>query len=172
VDASEANPDPEVILTDLTPHNHGKERQRIKMWLQWKAIEPDLTHKDAAARMGIAAQTLTNLIYKATKAGWLRFEDPLAELKYEIMPMVTHNLKYHLSQGDKDITIKTAQGTIFKQYLDSEGIKESPTTILALKVEMPTLPAGFTPAANIRGQIVGTPRSLEVIDAEIKSEDT
>lgn len=139
------------------------------MWLKWKAIEPDLTQKDAAARMGIATQTLTNYLYDATKEGWLKFTDPLAELKYEIMPMVTRNLKYHLEQGDKDVTIKTAQGTIFKQFLDSEGVKDAPTTVLALKIEMPpAAQLGATP--QIKGVIVGTPRTPNesVIDVEPK----
>lgn len=151
----------DTILTDLPLPNHGVMRHRIKLWLQWKAIEPDLTHKDAAKRMGIAPQTLTNTIHKATKEGWLKFEDPLNEMRYEIMPMVTHNLKYYLQQGDKDVTIKTAQGTLFKQFLDSEGIKEAPTNVLAIKIERSENDAGVAVA---RGKIVGTPRSLEIID--------
>lgn len=157
------------ILTDLPPGRAGVKRQRVAMWLKWKAIEPELTQKEAAARLGIATQTLTNYLYEATKEGWLKFNDPLNELRYEIMPMVTRNLKYHLEQGDKDITIKTAQGTIFKQFLDSEGIKDAPTTVLALKIEMPA--AAQLGAANpqIKGVIVGTPRTpTEIIDVEPK----
>lgn len=139
-------------------------RDRIKKWLQWKAIEPKLTHRDAAARLGIAEQTLTNTIYKATKEGWLKFDDPLDELEFEIIPKVTHNLKYYLDQGDKDITIKTAQGTIFKQFQESKGIvKEAPqTTVLAFKIEFP--PGGPSHGA---GHIVGTPKRLEIVDAQI-----
>lgn len=124
-----------------------------------------MTHKDAAERLGIASQTLTNLVHKATKEGWLRFENPMDELEYEIIPKVTHNLKYYLDQGDKDVTIKTAQGTIFKQYLDSKGIKETPTTVLALKIEMPDLAGASVP--NIKGVIVGNPRVIETIEAEV-----
>jgi hypothetical protein len=137
------------------------------MWLQWKAIEPSLTHKDAAERLGIAPQTLTNLIHKASKEGWLKFENPMDELEYEIMPKVTHNLKYYLDQGDKDITIKTAQGTIFKQFLASKGVQEAPSTVIAFKIEMPDGVDASNPP-NIKGVIVGKGRTLETIDAEVK----
>lgn len=144
-------------------------RDRVKKWLQWKAIEPKLTQREAAERLGIAEQTLTNTIYKATKEGWLKFEDPLAELEYEIMPKVTHNLKYYLDQGDKDVTIKTAQGTLFKQFQAAKGVQQTApqTTVLAFKIEIP--PGG--PANAATGVIVGTPRKLEIVDAQVvKSE--
>lgn len=161
--------DQETILTDLPKANRNVRRAQIKKWLMWKSVEPDLTHKDAAKRLGIATQTLTNTIHIATKEGWLKFEDPLNELRYEIMPMVTHNLKYYLQQGDKDVTVKTAQGTLFKQFLDAEGIKEAPTNVLAIKIEraenaLPTVGGG---------KIVGKARTLAmpgiaVIDGEVE----
>lgn len=161
-----------VILSDIPQHTRGVMRDRIKKWLQWKAIEPKLTHREAAARMGIAEQTLTNIIYKASKEGWLKFEDPLAELEYEIIPKVTQNLKYYLDQHDKDVTIKTAQGTLFKQFQDAKGITQAApqTTVLAFKIEIP--PGG--PATVAAGHIVGTPRRVdvksEIVDAEVVSE--
>lgn len=158
--------DNEVIVTDAPSIGRNILKHRIKLWLKWKAIEPELSHKEAAKRFGIAPQTLSNNIYTATKEGWLRFEDPLNELRYEILPKVTHNLKYYLDQGDKEVTIKTAQGTIFRQFLDSEGIKDAPTTVLALKIEMPANPPSN--GAGMRGQIVGSPRTMEpAIEAEI-----
>jgi hypothetical protein len=154
----------ETILVDTPTHHRGIEKQRIKMWLQWKAMEPKLTHEEAAKRLGLATQTLTNLIYKATKQGWLKFTNPLDELEYEIMPKVTHNLKYYLDQGDKDVTIKTAQGTLFKQFQAAKGIQQvaPQTTVLAFKIEMPS--GGPSHSAGV---IVGAPRKLEIIDAEV-----
>lgn len=137
------------------------------MWLQWKAIEPELTHKEAAKRLGIAPQTLTNTIYTASKEGWLKFTDPLAEFKYHTMPKVVHNLNYYLDQGDRDVTVKVAQGTLFKQFLDNEGVRDAtPTTILALKIEMPPNLNTAMPS-DLKGSIVGTPRNVETVEAEI-----
>lgn len=130
------------------------------MWLQWKAMEPKLTHMDAAARLGIASQTLTNLLHRASKSGWLTFENPLDELEYKQLPKVNEVINYHLDQGDKDVAVKLAQATIWKQYAASKGVTENPTTVLALKIEMPE---GFTPSGtpNIKGVIVGQPRTFD-----------
>lgn len=130
------------------------------MWLQWKAIEPSLSHKEAGARMGIAPQTLTNLIYKATKEGWLKFTDPINTLRYESMPKVVHNLNYYLDQGDKQVTIEVAKGTLFKKFLAEEGVQDNPTNILAIKFEQ----APQSPTVDgkvVTGKIVGKPRSIE-----------
>lgn len=148
-----------LVGTDL-------QRHRVKMWLQWKAIEPKLTHADAAARLDIAPQTLTNLIHRATKAGWLSFDDPMAELEYEILPEVNRVIKKALKENNEDVAVKTAQATIFKTYAQSKGVSETPTTVLALKIEMPQ---GVTPTdVPIKGVIVGSPRT---IDAEVITEE-
>lgn len=144
------------------------QRDRIKKWLQWKAIEPKLTHADAAARLDIAPQTLTNLIHEATKAGWLQFRDPMAELEYEIIPEANRRVKAAILGGDTDTAVKLSQATIWKQYAASKGaIDTAPTTVLALKIEMPQgVDASNLP--TIKGVIVGQPR---VIDADFKAED-
>lgn len=138
------------------------QRDRIKKWLSWKAIEPKLTHADAAARLDIAPQTLTNLIHEATKAGWLKFEDPMAELEYEIIPAANKRVKQAILAGDTDTAVKLSQATIWKQYAAGKGVTETPTTVLALKIEMPQgVQASDVP---IKGVIVGSPRT---IDAEV-----
>jgi hypothetical protein len=129
------------------------------MWLQWKAIEPKLTHADAAARLDIAPQTLNNLIHEATKAGWLQFKDPMAELEYEMIPEANRVIKNAMKAGDSDVAVKLAQATIWKQYAASKGVSDTPTTVLALKIEMP---ANINPAdVPIKGVIVGQPRTIE-----------
>lgn len=145
------------------------QRDRIKKWLQWKAIEPKLTHADAAARLDIAPQTLTNLIHEATKAGWLQFRDPMAELEYEMIPEANRVIKNAMKSGDSDVAVKLAQATIWKQYAASKGVSDTPTTVLALKIEMP---AGSVDAANvpIKGVIVGRPRTIDGDFTEVKDE--
>lgn len=152
---------PTLIGTDL-------QRDRIRKWLSWKAIEPKLTHADAAARLDIAPQTLTNLIHEATKAGWLKFDDPMAELEYEIIPEANKRVKAAILGGDTDTAVKLSQATIWKTYAASKGVVDNaPTTVLALKIEMPS---GFTAdnVPSIKGVIVGQPR---VIDAELVKDE-
>ncbi len=146
------------------------QRDRIAKWLQWKAIEPKLTHAEAAARLDIAPQTLTNLIHKATKAGWLTFENPMDELEYEMIPEANRVIKNAMKSGDSDVAVKLAQATIWKQYAASKGVSDAPTTVLALKIEMPP---GFTPDAGsvpIKGVIVGQPRTIDAEVIEAKDE--
>jgi hypothetical protein len=138
------------------------------MWLQWKAIEPKLTHADAAARLDIAPQTLNNLIHEATKAGWLQFKDPMAELEYEMIPEANRVIKNAMKAGDTDTAVKLAQATIWKQYAASKGVSDTPTTVLALKIEMP---ANVNPSdVPIKGVIVGQPRSIDAEIIEVKDE--
>lgn len=128
------------------------------MWLAMRSLEPTLSTKDIADRLGISVGYLRNLIYNARKDGWLSFTDPLDQIEYGIVPKVIDNLNYFLDAKDKTVTIETAKGTVFPQYKESKGISEAPHTVLALKIEAPL------PSDNVRviaGQIVGRPRQLE-----------
>lgn len=156
------------VLTDGIIIGTNLQRDRIKKWLQWKAIEPKLTHAEAASRLGIATQTLTNLIYDATKAGWLQFTDPLAELEYEIIPQANRVVKNALKSGDTDMAAKVSAATIWKQFAAAKGVGETPTTVLALKIEMPEgVEASKVP---IKGVIVGQPRTIDAEIIEVKDE--
>lgn len=95
-------------------------------------------------------------VNRAVREGWLVLEDPLDILEHEIIPKVAKNLSMFLDQGDKQVTIETAKGTLFKAYQESKGISQNPTTVLALKIE----PAAPDAPQAIIGQIIGIGRSL------------
>jgi len=82
-----------------------------------RALEPEITLAEAAKRMGIAKSTLVTLIQRANKAGWLKFDDPLARMEHEIVPKVVDGLKKLLDEGDRQTIIETAKGTIFNDGL-------------------------------------------------------
>lgn len=134
-----------------------KARDRVATWIAIRAQEPHLLQREIADRMGINPKTLTALLYNATKAGWLQFDDPLEKIEYQIVPKVVDNLIEFLDQKDKTVTLETAKGTIFKSYQASKGISDAPSNVLALKIEMvdPT-----TPTKSITGQIIGKARAL------------
>ena len=131
-------------------------RDRIKQWLEIRAAEPGIKQFDIAKKMGISASTLSGYVYRATKAGWLIFDDPLERIEHEIIPKVVDNLNFFLDAKDKTVTIETAKGTIFKQYQDSKGISDAPQTILALKIET----IGVDDQKIIEGHVVGVAREL------------
>jgi len=108
--------------------------------------------------MGLAPKSLNALIGKATKEGWLKFDDPIARINHEIIPKVLDNLNTFLDARDKAVTIETAKGTIFKTYQASEGALEGQQqNVLALKIEM----IGSDTAPIISGQVIGKPRELK-----------
>lgn len=110
--------------------------------------------------LGVSHSTLQASILKAVEEGWLKFEDPISKIEYQIVPKVVRNLAKLLDEGDKQVTLETAKGTIFKTYQESKGISDAPKTVLALKIEMPE---GDVPISTaVTGQILGTPRVLTI----------
>ena len=167
-----SNPTEEVIEADsavwLTravekgqPVKHGGPRDRIAAWLMLRAVEPGITVKAAADKLGISRSTLHSDIVKAVEQGWLRFDESMDQLRYQVIPKVMRNLNHFLDDGDRQVTIEAAKGTVFKQFAEAEGLLDNKqVTILALKLEMPETPAGEQPL-TLTGKIVGTPRDLD-----------
>jgi len=135
----------------------GSARERIIKWIELKAKFPDLKRKEIAEKMGMTDRGLEALIYKSTKHGWLKFNNPLERLENEIMPKVMDNLSTLMDDKDKTATIETAKATVFKHYQESKGITENSVTVLALKIEHPDP----SQVRVIQGSIVGKPRILE-----------
>jgi predicted transcriptional regulator len=123
-----------------------------------RATDPKLTNKDIAERLGIGEATLNVMITKATKEGWLVFEDPMKRLEHQIIPQVTENLYQFAKEGDKQVSIEVFKGAMVPAFKEAKGIQEAPSTILAIKIE-PTGGSGEVPVFS--GQIVGTEKVLE-----------
>jgi hypothetical protein len=146
----------ETIQVDL-PVIHTHYYKNIKQWASIRALEPNLTNKQIAERLGITPNALSCMIYKATKRGWLRFDEPLDRMKYEIVPNVVDNLAKFVNEGDKQTTLEVAKGTIFKTYQAAEGIQDQQNTILAIKFESEP----ESGATIVTGQVVGKPKEIE-----------
>lgn len=142
------------IVTYPVKNEPGAPRMHILSWVQLRAINPDITLAEAARRIGVGKKYLSGLISKASKEGWLRFNDPLSRLEFQIVPKTIDNLNFYLDAKDKQVTLETAKGTIFKQYQESKGITENHTTVLALKLEMPE----DGEIKVVGGHVVGKPK--------------
>ena len=134
-------------------------RYHIAAWLQLKATDPEITITEAARRLQLHRSTLQAYIGRAVREGWLKFDDPLQRVEYELIPKVIKNLNQFLDEGDKTVTIETAKGTLFPSYKEARGIQEAPTTVLALRIEAP---AGGEEMKIISGHIVGKPKQLDL----------
>jgi hypothetical protein len=154
VDAGEA----EALNADLPIKVDENETPRayVARWLQLRGKDPDLTINEAARQLRIPRKTLNAAIQQAVANGWLRFEDPLSRLEFEIVPKVINNLNAWLDENDKTVTIEAAKGMVFPVYREAKGVSEAPQTVLALKIESPT---GEQSSAIMTGQILGTPRN-------------
>lgn len=157
----------DAISADLFVAETGTLRSRISEWLKLKQVDADITISEAARRLKIDSKTLNATILKAVEEGWLKFEDPLSKVEYQIIPKVIRNLSRLLDEGDKQTTIETAKGTVFKTYQDSKGISDAPKTVLALKIEMPD----GENVHRMTGQILGAPRVFveEVVKNAVES---
>lgn len=133
-------------------------RDRILQFIAIRSAEPNLTHADIARKLGIAPRSLYSLICKATKEGWLVFSDPVSRIENEIIPKVVDNLNFFLDAKDKQVTIETAKGTIFRKYAEEQGISDVAATVLALKIEIPDTTSVGTKV--LTGRIVGKPKEL------------
>mgnify|MGYP001617485538 CR=1 FL=1 len=138
--------------------NKGGPKVRIMEWLKIRAMEPTISMVEIARRLNVNPRTLYRDVAGAVKEGWLRLEDPMERIDYQIIPKTLDNLKYFLDQGDKTVTIETAKATIFKTYLEHKGVNSNnQTTVLALKLELPE----GEKTAIVAGKIVGQGRVLE-----------
>ncbi len=165
--ASKAQNEPPVLDSDQILHITGRTgRDRIIAWMDMRVQFPGISNADCARKMGVTPSCLKGHIYKATREGWLKFNDPVERIDNEIIPKVLDNLQSFLDEKDKQVTIETAKGTIFKAYQEAKGITDAPSTVLALKIEMPDPSIGMRVSA---GHIVGRPK--EIVEATIVNEE-
>lgn len=157
--------DPDA-LTDSAPTSPSKTRANVATWLKAKIADPgSVTIKGIAEQLGISPRTLHNQIYKGRKEGWLKFDDPIDELRYGMVPKVVENLNLFLDTRDKQVTLEMAKATVLAQYAKEEGTSQVSNTVFALKIELPESFDKVGAAANIKGVIVGKP--IGFVDAEI-----
>lgn len=131
----------------------------VKEWIAMRLEDPKISNEEVAKRLNIASRTLRAYIARGTREGWLKFDDPINRIEFEIVPKVLDNLNLFLDQKDKTVTIETAKGTVFKQWQEAKGVNENPNTIIALKIEM--APENELSPKVITGHVVGKARELE-----------
>lgn len=129
-------------------------RATVAKWAALRVTEPNLTNIEIAQRLGISVISLNGYISLGRKEGWLRFEDPLARMEYEIVPKAVAGLSELLDRKDKTAIIETAKGTLYPMYRESKGVVEQQQTVLALKIER----ADGENMKVITGHIVGKPK--------------
>ncbi len=157
-----------------------------KPGLRRKAIEiiglrsQGFTHAEIGERLRIKPGSVSTILYRASKAGFLEdshgnflLDDPKDEVEFSLQHLATKNLRelmssdQVLSKGDKlvkmEATLEVAKGTLFKKFDQPKESVAPNMNVLAVKIEMPASGAvtaregtmGGLPAYSSEGVIVG-----------------
>lgn len=136
----------------------------MAQWIALKTANPTMTNAEIAGKLGLAPNTLSSIISRARREGWLSFSNPLDVIEHDIVPRTLENIRTRLDENDKDVTIEAMKGFIVPQWKEARGLQDNRVTVLALKIEMPEGDPSLVP----RGTISGTPRlTLPAIDAQL-----
>lgn len=137
-----------------TKHGITVETERkLAAYIAFRTQDPDISNKDMAAKLGMNASALHQMLYRAGKRGLVNFDEPLDKLRYEALPLVAENLIDLLKEKDKTTTIEVFKGTLARQYQAEVGATENQITMLGIKIE----PAERT---EWHGTIVGVGRGV------------
>ena len=134
-----------------------KQKVVVAQWLALRSLEPDISVVDAAKQLGIPYTNLRSCIYRGSKNGTIQYDDSLSRIEYKVIPMAIDNLEELLADKDKTATLETVKGTIFKEWADRKGVKDTQQTVLALKIEAPSADGEVK---AIVGHIVGKPKYI------------
>lgn len=90
--------------------------------------------------MGLSPNTVRGYLYRAGRNGWLEdMDDPRDRIEHDVLHKVVRNMSEALDSADEsrrdDMTIKVAQGTIFKTFDQSAQAAQPNVLALALKIE-------------------------------------
>jgi hypothetical protein len=129
-----------------------------------------VTNAEIASTLGISEKSINPYIYRAGKNGWIDPDDPTEQLEYKMLHKVVRNLDEALDSGGilqngmpvrTAVGLKIAEGTLFKKF-DGVAQTNQPSTLVAVKIEMPDGPRPQVRAGN---DIGGVP--AHVVDAEV-----
>ncbi len=131
----------------------------VAKWLETRIAEPKITQAEMARRLNIDAATLARAIKAGINEGWLKFDEAMDRMRFEVVPKTLDGLVELLDQKDKKAIIETAKGAIFPIWQAAEGVANESALVLGIRIEYPE---GHTQAPQvIEGQIVGKPKELK-----------
>lgn len=139
-------------------------RDRVAEWILLRS--QGMRNQEIAARMGIKSSTLSTLVSKAAREGWLKFDSPADRLEYELAPLVVDNVRAFLDARDKQMTIEAAKGMgLFKTHQAVKIEGEQAPTVIALRIDIaePT-------TVREGGTIVGVPKHALLEGTVIKTD--
>ena len=131
-------------------------RARVLQWIELRS--QGLTNAEIAPIIGITHGALRTTLLRASREGWLKYNDPRERFHNEIVPKVVDNIEHFINAKDRTMTIEAAKGAgIFQSHQAIKVEGDAPQTVLALKIE--TVEGGETKV--LTGHVVGKAREIE-----------
>ena len=131
-------------------------RARVLQWIELRS--QGLTNAEIAPIIGITHGSLRMILLRASREGWLKYNDPRERFQNEIVPKVVDNIQHFIDAKDRTMTIEAAKGAgIFQSHQAIKVEGDAPQTVLALKIE--TVEGGETKV--LTGHVVGKAREIE-----------
>lgn len=113
-------------------------RQKVMLILAMRFS--GMSDEEIAPQLNLSPRTVKDYIKIAGVNGWLDLPDQKEKLEYQVIPKAVRNLDAMLDSPDSDVkhnaTLKTLEGTLFKQFGVAQGGPQLPG-VLAIKIEMP-----------------------------------
>lgn len=101
---------------------------------------------EIAKHLGLSYKSISPYVYRATKNGWLDFDNPKEQLKYAVVPKAVRNLDAALDKQEErlangmsvgdHVALKVVEMTIAKEY-DQQAATQMTQSVVAIKIEMP-----------------------------------
>ena len=165
--AATTNPGTGLIHSDIPhytlPSARKRLQEKIEEFVRLRIAYPDAPLKELAKKLEVSAKTLSGYITVATEEGWLRFDDSIDRVEFELVPLAIQNAIDLMNAKDPKVTIETLKGTVFPDYRSRKGISENDSNVIAIRIE------GSEGAPQLDIRRLGRPKvgtNSGIIDAE------
>lgn len=101
---------------------------------------------EIAKLLKISVKSISPYVYRASKNGWLEFDNPKEQLQYAVVPKAVRNLNAALDKQNErlasgltvgdHVALKVAEMTVAKEF-DQQATAAIAHSIVAIKIEMP-----------------------------------
>jgi hypothetical protein len=138
---------------------------RVQALKIWTMREAGVSDAEISAALQLSRETIYSYIYRASKNGWLEFNDPKDSLEFQLLPKATRVLnealdgEVVLTSGMKEktaVALKLAEGALYPKVVQAPPTAPA---LVGIKIQI----VGGEPGTMREGTVMG---NSTYIDAE------